>query len=78
MEGSIEDIRKDLIRKNHDVQDFDVLLRVLINRGDLYCEGDRVWGRKLNTTGVLCLDCPNFEICEVGGPVSPEGCLYFE
>lgn len=38
---------------------------------------DQAWARSNGLTEVPCGRCPVFDECEVGGPVSPIGCVYF-
>lgn len=46
-EGNLDDIQKEMDRKGHSTKGLKDVVRVLVNRGDIYLHNNRIWKRNL-------------------------------
>lgn len=49
---------------------------MLVMKGDIIVSEDKVKIRSMNKIKVPCMTCQLRRLCEPGGAISPESCLY--
>ena len=74
----MDDIKKEMERKGHSTKGFKEIVRILVNRGDIYLQGNRIWKRNLGMVMNPCVGCDLFQLCVPTGPISPQNCPYYE